>query len=108
MDVRDFIDPTNSEASLPLCVFLFNGQSRGEVRLQSADPSDPPVMNPNILSHSFDRRVAIEGTRQGLEIMESPAFARDTIGVVDPPKSKSDEDILVRICITWLRRFNHR
>ena len=108
MDIRDFVDPMNSEASLPIYVFLFNGQSRGEVTLQSADPSDPPVMNPNLLSHSFDRRVAIEGTRQALEIMESPAFARDTIGVVDSPKSKSDEDILVRICVTRLRRFNRR
>jgi hypothetical protein len=61
-------------------------------------------MNPNLFSHAFDHRVAIEATRQALEIMESPGFAKDTIGVVDAPKSKSDEDILVRICATWLRR----
>jgi hypothetical protein len=58
-------------------------------------------MNPNLLSHPFDRRVAIEGTRQALEIMESPAIARDTVGIVDAPKSESDEDILV--CLHYLR-----
>jgi choline dehydrogenase-like flavoprotein len=101
--MRHFIDPANSEASLPFFVFLLNGQSRGEVTLQSADPNDPPVINPNLLSHPFDRRVAIEATRQALEILESPAFARDTTGVVDGPKSRSDEDILVRLRTTWTR-----
>jgi choline dehydrogenase-like flavoprotein len=103
--VHDLIDPANSEASLPFQVFLLNGQSRGDVTLQSAKPNDPPRMDPNLFSHPFDRRVAIEATRQVLEIMESPAFARDTVGVVDAPKSKSDEDILVCLHIPWIRRY---
>jgi choline dehydrogenase-like flavoprotein len=101
--VHDLVDPNNSEASLPFYVFLFNGQSRGDVTLQSADPNDPPIMNPNLFSHPFDRGVAIEATRQVLEIMELLALARDTVGVMAAPKSKSDEDILVRLCITGIR-----
>jgi hypothetical protein len=57
-------------------------------------------MNPNLFSHPFDRRVAIEATRQVLEMMESPAFSRDTVGIINAPKSKSDEDILVCLLIT--------
>ena len=98
--MNDFINPANSEATLPFFVFVLNGQSRGDVTLQSANPHDPPVMNPNLFSQSFDRRVAIEATRRVLEMMESPAFARDTVGVINAPKSKSDEDILVRLRTT--------
>ena len=68
-------------------MFLFNGQSRRDVALQFANPDDPPIMNPNLSSHPFDRRVAIEATRQVLEIRESPAFARDTVGVSNAHKS---------------------
>jgi hypothetical protein len=80
----------------------------GDVSLQLANADDPPIMNPNLSSHSFDRRVVIEATRQVLEIMESPACARDTVGVSNAHKVKSDEDILACSCITGTKRYGHR
>jgi choline dehydrogenase len=49
-------------------------QSRGEIRLASADPSQPPVIDPNYLSEDYDLKVLIEGIRIGREIFAAPAF----------------------------------
>jgi len=95
VDFRDFVNPAGSEASFHIVPVLLNGQSRGEVTLKSADPSDRPIVNPNFLTHPFDKRVAIEMSRKCLELAELQPLAKDILDVVDGPKSRSDEDILV-------------
>ena len=89
-----FTDPPGSPALASMGVGLMNAQSTGEVTLQSSDYRQPLLYDPKCFSHPFDRRVAIEATRAVLEVAESPAFAKDTVGVLKVPKSKSDEDIL--------------
>jgi choline dehydrogenase-like flavoprotein len=89
-----FTDPPGSPALSSMGVGLMNTQSTGEVTLQSSDYRQPLLYDPKCFSHPFDRRVAIEATRALLEVAESPAFAKDTVGVLKVPKSKSDEDIL--------------
>jgi len=49
-------------------------QSRGEIRLASADPLHPPVIDPNYLAAEYDLKVLIEGIRRGREILSAPAF----------------------------------
>jgi choline dehydrogenase len=49
-------------------------QSRGEIRLSSADPLQPPVIDPNYLSAGYDLKILIEGIRLGREILAAPAF----------------------------------
>jgi choline dehydrogenase len=49
-------------------------QSRGEIRLASADPLHPPVIDPNYLAAEYDLKVLIEGIRRGREILGAPAF----------------------------------
>jgi choline dehydrogenase len=49
-------------------------QSRGEVRLASADPLAPPVIDPNYLAADNDLKILIEGIRHGREILAAPAF----------------------------------
>jgi choline dehydrogenase-like flavoprotein len=89
-----FIDPDNAPALATIAVFNLNTESRGTVTLQSANPNDPALYDPNYFSHPYDRRVAIEGVREVLKVAQHPAFQRDTVRVVDVPKSDSDEDIL--------------
>jgi choline dehydrogenase-like flavoprotein len=50
-------------------------QSRGEIRLASADPLQPPVMDPNYLAADYDLKILIAGLRQGREILATAAFA---------------------------------
>jgi choline dehydrogenase-like flavoprotein len=49
-------------------------QSRGEIRLASSDPLQPPVMDPNYLAVAYDLKILIEGLRKGREILAAPAF----------------------------------
>jgi choline dehydrogenase len=49
-------------------------QSRGEIRLASADPLEPPVMDPNYLAADGDLKVLVAGLRQGRDILATPAF----------------------------------
>jgi choline dehydrogenase len=49
-------------------------QSRGEIRLASADPLKPPVMDPNYLAADYDLKVLVAGLRQGRDILAAPAF----------------------------------
>jgi len=50
-------------------------QSRGEIRLASPDPLQPPVIDPNYLASNYDLKVLIEGLRRGREMLAAPAFA---------------------------------
>ena len=72
-----------------------NPQSTGFLRLRSKEPSEKLRIDPQFLSHPFDRRTAIEAIRHVMELIETPAMSKDTIRLVAGPKSKSDEDILV-------------
>jgi choline dehydrogenase-like flavoprotein len=89
-----FIDPLNSPPLANMYIGLMNAESTGEVKLQSSDYRQPALFDPNAFAHPFDRRVAIEATRAVLDVADSPAFQKDTVGVLHAPKSKSDEDIL--------------
>ncbi|KAL3420704.1 glucose-methanol-choline oxidoreductase [Phlyctema vagabunda] len=74
--------------------FPMNPQSEGYVRLASADPKDPPLVDPQLLSHPFDRRVAIEALRSVMDLLEAPVFQKETVKMIGGPKSRSDADIL--------------
>ena len=91
--IPHFIDPENAEPGVSVFVFVLNQKSTGSVRLQSSDPSQPLIFDPNYFSHPFDRRVAVEATRETLRVMHSPEFQSGG-AVINGPKSDSEEDIL--------------
>ena len=43
-----------------ICVLL-HPKSRGTIRLQSTDPFDPPLIDPNYFNHPDDMKEAIKG-----------------------------------------------
>jgi choline dehydrogenase len=49
-------------------------ESRGTVRLASADPNDAPLIDPNYLATDHDRSVMREGLKLGRELLAQPAF----------------------------------
>jgi choline dehydrogenase len=49
-------------------------QSRGTVRLASADPNDAPLIDPNYLATDHDWFVMREGLKLGRELLSQPAF----------------------------------
>ena len=72
-----------------------NPQSCGEVRLSSANPKEPPLVDPRFLSSPFDRRVAIEAVRATLELLDQPRLSNDTVSLAAGPEGRSDKEILV-------------
>lgn len=49
-------------------------RSIGEVRLRSANPLDPPAIDPNFVADPYDWQVSIEAFRWGRKILAAPAF----------------------------------
>jgi len=95
--IEQLVDPSNAPSLISVFIFLFNEQSRGSVTLQSSDPKVPLLFDPNFFSHPYDRRVAVEATRETLAVMSSPEFASRVVGpstISGVPESNSEEDIL--------------
>ncbi|MCJ1267643.1 hypothetical protein MMC22_007529 [Lobaria immixta] len=83
-----------TDTYLSILAFGQNPQSTGSVRLKSADLRDGLLIDPQFLSHAFDRRSAIEAVRHTLDLIESPSLSKSTIRLIGAPRSRSDEDIL--------------
>lgn len=78
-------------------------QSTGEVTLRSTDPKDPPLCDPKLFSHPFDRRNMIEAVRRSWRVMEAEPLAKHVVGDFSMPKGRSDEEIfdyIKEVCMT--------
>jgi len=70
-------------------------ESRGSLRIRSADPSVPPEIRINYLATETDRAAFIDGIRILRKILAAPALRPYTLEEVDPgSKVVSDEDLL--------------
>jgi choline dehydrogenase len=54
--------------------YVCRPQARGSVSLASANPLDPPLIDPNYLSDPEDLRLMIAQSRRNAEILNAPAF----------------------------------
>jgi choline dehydrogenase len=76
-----------------------NPESRGEIRLRSADPNDKPRIAANYLKSDFDLRTMIAGIRMTREIIVQQAFDPYRGKELAPgPACESDTELE-----TWLR-----
>jgi choline dehydrogenase len=53
---------------------LVRVKSKGHMELRSADPFEPPLLDPNYLADEADMEVLVEGVKLGRRIIQSPAF----------------------------------
>lgn len=73
-------------------------KSRGEIRLRSADPADPPVIDHRLLGDPADVTALISGLKQVDDIFHAPSLARHLQGRLSPAeKPQTDEEWEQRI-----------
>ncbi|MES1152232.1 MAG: GMC family oxidoreductase N-terminal domain-containing protein [Dongia sp.] len=71
-----FGEPLHRHPAFTASVCNLRPESRGHIRLKSADPMQPPAIQPNYLATDADRRVAVEAIKLTRRIvLESKAFA---------------------------------
>ncbi len=69
--------------------------SSGHVRLNSADPFDAPLIDPNYLGEASDRRVLLAGMKLARRLLASGALSPFNAGEIFPgPDCRTDEDLL--------------
>ncbi|MCP4319037.1 MAG: choline dehydrogenase [Hyphomicrobiales bacterium] len=92
-------DATESNHGFTLRVGPVNPESRGEIKLKSADPTVAPRIMANYLQSDFDIRTMIAGIRMTREVIGQEAFSPYRGNELAPgPDVETDEDM-----VKWLR-----
>ena len=76
------------------CVLL-RPESRGYVRIKSADPRDAPAINPNYLSTQKDCETIVAGVAAMRRIFQAPAMTRYIAEEIEPGLRCDDDDELL-------------
>ncbi|WP_019201981.1 GMC family oxidoreductase [Tsukamurella sp. 1534] len=92
-DKLHMVDPRPGLTILPTLIYP---QSRGELRLNSSDPLDSPVIDPGYLSDPQDTEVLMEGIGMIREVMRHPAVAGKVSEEFTPGAGYMDETALRR------------
>ncbi len=79
---------------LSIAPTLLRPKSVGRLTLRTSDPSAPPVIDPNFLSHEDDLRTLVAGVRAARKIMRATAFD-DVRGAEYHPGLEDGDDALV-------------
>jgi choline dehydrogenase len=70
-------------------------ESRGSLRIKSADPAVPPEIRINYLATETDRTANVEGLKILRKILQAPALRSYVVDEYDPgPKVTTDEELL--------------
>jgi choline dehydrogenase len=76
------------------CVLL-RPESRGYVRIKSADPRQAPAIHPNYLATQKDRETIVAGVSAMRRIFQAPAMARHIAEEIEPGKQCDNDDDLL-------------
>jgi choline dehydrogenase len=74
---------------------LLRPESRGHVRIKSADPRQPPAIHPNYLATEKDRETVVAGVKALRRIFQAPALAQHIAEELEPGKRCQDDEELL-------------
>jgi choline dehydrogenase len=74
---------------------LLRPESRGHVRIKSADPRQAPAIHPNYLAAQKDRDTLLAGVKALRGIARAPALTRHIAEEIDPGAQCADDDALL-------------
>ncbi|HEY8288045.1 MAG TPA: GMC family oxidoreductase N-terminal domain-containing protein, partial [Acetobacteraceae bacterium] len=78
-----------------LVAYQLRPESRGELKLKSADPSMAPAMHPNSLTTETDRRTIIDGLKLARRLLATPDMQHFIIGEYIPGEYVQTDDELL-------------
>ena len=78
--------------SLGMMCMLNQCESRGRVRLVSADPHTPPLIDPDLLSHSEDMAALVYGVRACYKLATTEPMASIVEQIAGPPIDWDNDD----------------
>jgi choline dehydrogenase len=103
-DIQFFLSTVSAEergaephpfSAFTLVYYPMRPESRGWVRIASADPLRPPAIQPNYLATEYDRRIMIEGAKLARRLVATPSLAPYVLDEYKPgPSVSSDGQIL--------------
>jgi choline dehydrogenase len=67
-------DGLHKFSGFTLIAYQLRPESRGEIRLKSPNPADPPAMIPNYLSDPIDQQTIVDGLKLCREILAHPTM----------------------------------
>jgi choline dehydrogenase len=73
-------------------------ESRGSLRIRSADPAAPPEIRINYLASEVDRATNVEGLKILRKILHAPALAPYVVEEVDPGNKVTSDEALLAYC----------
>ena len=76
------------------CVLL-RPESRGYVKIKSADPHEAPAIHPNYLATQKDRETIVAGVAAMRRIFQAPAMARYIAEEIEPGAQCDNDDELL-------------
>ncbi|WP_099050733.1 GMC family oxidoreductase [Pararhizobium polonicum] len=92
LSLDKFGEPLHRFPAITVSACNLRPTSRGTIRLQSADPRQPPVIAPHYLSTPDDRRVAADAIRATRRLMAQPALSRYRPDEYLPGASVGDDE----------------
>ena len=91
--IRHKVDKRPALTVMPTLIYP---QSRGTVRLATADPAAAPVIDPGYLTEPADAALLVEGMELVREVMASKAIAPDVTAELSPGPGYPDRAALAR------------
>ncbi|XP_043247922.1 glucose dehydrogenase [FAD, quinone]-like [Colletes gigas] len=75
---NEYFAPVAYKDTITIAPVLLHPKSKGEVKLRSSDPSDPPLIDPKYLSNKDDISILVDGLRFVKKLVETDAMS--TVG----------------------------
>jgi len=85
-------------SGMTMSVCQLRPESRGHIRIRSADPFETPQMQPNYLATDLDRRTAVAGMKAARAIAASAAMRPFIKREVKPGPDAADDAALLEFC----------
>jgi choline dehydrogenase len=103
-DVKISISPFSAErpqdglhkwSGFTMIAYQLRPESRGQIRLRSAEPADPPAVFPNYLTAELDQRTIVAGLQLCRRLLGNPHLARFVAQEFQPgPSVQSGDELL--------------